>query len=474
MRIFGFEITRAKALPAATPTMPASSNSGWWPIIREPFTGAWQRNMELRGENLLSYHAVYACVTLISTDIAKLRVRLVQNDGDDIWTRVDESSPYWRVLIKQNRYQTRIQFFEQWLTSKLLHGNTYVLKDRDERGIVNRLYVLDPTRVKPLVAPDGSVFYDLSRRSADLIGDSLPENVRVPASEIIHDRMVPLYHPLCGVSPVIAYGLAAAQGLNILDNSSTFFANGSRPGGILSAPANIPDETAQRLKRYWEENYTGDNAGKVAVLGDGLKYESMSIAPVDAQLIEQLKWSAEVVCSAFHVPPYMIGVGPPPNYNNIEALSQMYYSQCLQQLIESIEILLDEGLALPRIDGSQYGTEFDLAGLLRMDTATKVKAAGDAINAGFLKPNEARAMFDLKPVPGGDTPYLQQQNFSLEALNKRDTSEDPFGQAPAPPPPDGGDQQEPEPEQEDDSDARAFVDILLTRAQRHALTASNS
>jgi phage portal protein BeeE len=36
----------------------------------------------------------------------------------------------------------------------------------------------------------------------------------------------------------------------------------------------------------------------------------------------------------------------------------------------------------------------------------------------------------MKPVDGGDTPYLQQQNYSLSALNKRDALEDPFKSQP--------------------------------------------
>jgi phage portal protein BeeE len=152
------------------------------------------------------------------------------------------------------------------------------------------------------------------------------------------------------------------------------------------------------------------------VLGDGLTYTPMHVNAVDAQLIEQLKLSAENVCMAFHVPPYMIGVGPMPTYNNIEALLSQYYAQALQVLIESIELLLDEGLELKK----PLGTEFDLDDLLRMDTQTKVKSVADAIGAGFLAPNEGRAKFDLKPVRGGESPYLQQQNFSLEALAERD------------------------------------------------------
>ena len=62
--------------------------------------------------------------------------------------------------------------------SKLVHGNTYVLKQRDARGVVVAGYVLDPTKVTPLVAPDGSIFYALGR--SDLAGRALSRRRRPP------------------------------------------------------------------------------------------------------------------------------------------------------------------------------------------------------------------------------------------------------------------------------------------------------
>jgi len=297
--------------------------------------------------------------------------------------------------------------------SRLTTGNTYVLKQRDNRGVVVAMYVLDPSRVTPLVSPDGSVYYELKRD--DLSG--LPqETVTVPARELIHDRMNCIYHPLVGVSPIYASGTAAMQGLRIQSSSSSFFANGSNPGGVLTAPGAISDATAARLKAYWDTNYSGDNVGKVAVLGDGLKFERMAVTAVDAQLMEQWNWTGITVCSTFKIQPYMISIGPPPPYANIEPLTIQYYTQALQSPIESMELCLDEGLELPK----PYGTEVDLDNLFRMDTATKVKSAADAIGSGGMTPNEARFRYlDLGPVDGGDTPYMQEQNWPLSQLSSR-------------------------------------------------------
>lgn len=392
-----------------------TNHRGGWFRILEPFTGAFQRNVEINRDSVLAYHAVFACITLIAQDIGKMRPKLVKQLESGIWKEIN-SPAFSPLLRKPNRFQNRIKFFEGWITSKLVHGNAYALKGRDLRGVVNNLYLLDPTRVEPLVANDGEVFY---RLKTDKLRE-LPEEIIVPADEIIHDPMVCLYHPLVGVSPIFACGLGAQQGVNIQNNSSIFFGNMSRPGGILTAPGHIEDETAARIKEQWEEKFGGSNVGRTAVLGDGLEYKAIAITAEDSQLIEQLKWTAEMVCSCFHVPPWMIGVAAMPAVNNTEAAIQLYYSQCLQSLIESLELCLDEGLGLVTPSESM-GVEMDLDSLLRMDTSTRYDVHSKGIGGGWLKPNEARLKEDMEPVVGGDTPYMQQQNYSLSELNIRRT-----------------------------------------------------
>jgi len=436
VKILGLTLfEREKKVEQKALQQPTSRWSWGWlgGIIKESFPGAWQQNVEVKTETVLTFSAVYACITLIAGDIGKLRLRLVRSD-DGIWKET-ESPAFSPVLRKPNRFQTRIKFIEQWIVSKLIHGNAYILKVRDNREIVRALYVLDPSRVKVFISDvDGSVWYELQRDDLSTLGDN---SIFVPASEIIHDTMIPLFHPLIGVSPLTACGLAAVQGLEIQKNSSKFFANGSRPGGVLTAPGTIKDETAKRLKDYWEANFTGANSGKVAVLGDGLKYEQMVISAADSQLIEQLKWGAETVASVFHVPPYKIGIGPIPNYQNAAVLNQIYYSDCLQTLIENVEALLDEGLGLNESkEGTWYGTEFDLDDLIRMDVKTQVEAYSAATKGALMSPDEARRKLNLPTVEGGSSPYLQQQNYSLAALSRRDAQPDPFASGPPEPPED--------------------------------------
>lgn len=421
---------REKALSSVPPV-----RGGGWLTIFESFAGAWQANVTVDREAVLANPYIFRCQSMISRDIAKLRIKLVRKAGG-IWSEVETSDARGVVLRKPNRFQTRNQFVECWLLSKLARGNTYVLKSRDNRNVVTGLYVLDPMRVQVLVSDGGEVFYRLS--SDNLVG--VGEDVTVPASEIIHDRWNCLFHPLVGISPIWANALSATQAQKISEGSASFFANQSRPGGVLSAPGKISDETATRLKEAFEKGYSGENAGRIAVVGDGLTFHQLTVTADDAQLVEQLKWTAETIAATYGVPLYKLGLGAMPTANNLQALNVEYYSQALQGLIEDAEVCLDEGLGF---DGTSVGTEFEVDGLLRMDSQTQMEVLKTGVGAAIFTPNEARARMDMAPKTGGDSPYLQEQNYSLEALAKRDAKEDPWAKgattapqaAPQPSPP---------------------------------------
>lgn len=419
MKILGFEITRQKSL-----NIPANRGGAGWRVL-EARSGFWQRNIEVNPEQVQANSAVFSCQTLIASDISKLRVLYVEKKEGGIWQEA-ENAAFSPILAKPNHYQNRIQFFESWVLSKLRTGNTYVLKERGPNGrSVRKLHILAPERVQPLISSSGDVFYRLD--ADDLAG--VEGQPVVPASEIMHDRFNCLFHPLVGLSPIYASGLTATQGLTMQRASVGLFQNGARPGGILTAPGEISDETAQRLKEHWEANYSGDNAGKIAVLGDQLKFEAMAFNSVDSQLVEQLRWTSEVVCSTYHVPPYKIGIGAQPSYNNVQALNTEYYSQCLQVLMESIELCLDEGLGA----APGTGTEFDTENLLRMDSAAQMDVLEKS--KGKLTVNEQRAKLNQPPVKGGDTVYLQEQDHSLEWLARRDAMAIEPPPAPTPPQP---------------------------------------
>jgi HK97 family phage portal protein len=415
MKLFGFNFGRTKAAVSAL-GMADWVNSV---LLRngEAWPGSWQAGVTIEcPENLLKFSAVYSCIGLIADDIAKLRIKLMSFTRDGIWQEVRSGHPALAVLRRPNRYMTRIQFLSHWITSLLLYGNAYALVERDQRRNAVAMYPLDPRRVLPATAPDGEVYYQIQH---DWLSGLSTEGFR-HQSEVIHDRMSALWHPLVGVSPIYACATSATQGVRIQNNSATFFRNMSRPSGQLTAPGTISDETAARLKLQFEQNFSANNLGRLFIGGDGLKYEPWTIPAHDAQLIEQLRWTVEDVARCFHVPNQKLGIGV-PTITNVVALNQDYYAQCLQTRIEAIEELLGHALGLP----DDMRIELDLDGLLRMDPVSQIDVLQKGVAAAVIAPNEARARLNLPPVDGGEFPLAQQQNWSLARLAERPAPSDP-------------------------------------------------
>lgn len=394
-----------------------SGSNGWNPMfVNEPYSGAWQKNDELTLKDNASFYAVFACVSLISKDIGKLPV-LLKKQQQGVKVLAQTPLDLQRIWSKPNNYQNWQQFQENWTTSLLLRGNTYIFKQRDVFGQLMRLVVLNPDRVTPLVDDSGNVFYQLSN-------DNLTQTTStiVPASEIIHDRINCFYHPLVGLTPIMACAAASAQGLSILENAKNFFKNNSRPGGILMAPGPIDKDKAQEIQNRWNQKYSGAGFGTTAVVGDNMQYTTIGMSASDSQLIEQLGMSASIVATAFNVPPFKIGIASVPG-GKVSDHNEIYYSDCLQAYIEARENLLDDGLGLIALGVEAF---LDIEVLIRMDSGSKITYYKDGIGSAIFTPNEARKALGYLPVPGGDSPLIQQQNYSLEALAKRDAKDDPF------------------------------------------------
>lgn len=430
MRIFGLDIRRAQKSLTPVPDY----RGGWYRIF-EPFAGAWQQNAEEKLCTALCYPTLYACLNRISQDIGKLPYLLKRQDSSGIWQLDTINTAHWPVLRKPNNYQTQQQFRESWVLSKLIQGNTYALKGRDARRIVNRLYILDPCNVLPLVAENGDVYYQLNFTSAsNLLPQEYPaQQLTVPASEIIHDRMNTFHHPLIGVPPVCAANWPAVKNLKILKDATKFFSNGANPGGILTGPAGLSDEDAQSIKDYWNTNFSGDNAGKVAVIGADMRFTPFAFKAADSQLVEQMRYSDEQVCQPFGIPPFKIGIGQIPAGLGVDGINQLYYADALQAHIEAMEYLLDDGLGI----ASPLGVELDTEPLLRMDEGKKADVESKLVAGKIKTPDEARTRFGLAPTGGGDTLWGQQQDFPLGVLAARnavDPVHEPVAATPAPNP----------------------------------------
>ncbi|MDM2931996.1 hypothetical protein [Citrobacter sp. Cu233] len=95
------------------------SRGGWSPLfgfMHEPFAGAWQRNLEINQDTVLSYYAVFACISLIASDIAKMPPRLMRRDTKGV-RRPHRRTSWLMQYQKRSARRGRLVFRRRMLTS---------------------------------------------------------------------------------------------------------------------------------------------------------------------------------------------------------------------------------------------------------------------------------------------------------------------------------------------------------------------
>ena len=144
----------------------AANNQYIEPIIpgRPAFTALSGVNVD--AESAIRMSTVYSCIRLLSDTVSSLPVGAYVRRGRNRlpYATVYGDQPAW--VNKPNPETTRLEFYEQIVTSFKLEGNAYILTVRDDMGDVQELYVIDPRHVRiERLAPGDPLVYFIKIRS---------------------------------------------------------------------------------------------------------------------------------------------------------------------------------------------------------------------------------------------------------------------------------------------------------------------
>lgn len=194
------------------------------------------------------------------------------------------------------------------------------------------------------------------------------------------------------------------------------FENGVQTTGVLSSDKVFTAEQRKQAEALLQEKFVGSvNAGRPMLLDNGLKWEQISINPEDAQMLETRRFGVEEICRIFGVPPHMIGHTENSTSwgTGLEQQTLGFQKFTLRKRLERIEQALQKQL-LSRADRQNGITiEFNVEGLLRGDSAARSNFYQSALQNGWMTINEVRALENMPPVTGGDTPRMQMQNVPI-------------------------------------------------------------
>lgn len=339
--------------------------------------------------------AVYACTNIITNSIALLDAKVVKEvDGEKVELK---SHPLNRILnLKPNERYNHFNFIKLLFESVILRGNGYAYIERDERLKVKSLQLIDPEFVQPLVQEDGSVKYIV----AGVDG-------AVDSTNMIHLFMhCDAY--MNGISVLKYADMALSAAYDAEKTSDNFFKGGGGMLGIIKSAAPLTKEQKQSIGQSWREAMVNTGHGGVAILPQGLDFQSISVSPEDAELLDARKYSTVQICQFFGVSPWKIFDYSHTSYNSLEQADLSFIQDTIMPYVRLFEDELSRKCVLPSEIGKVY-VEYNFEALLSADMKTQAEYYKTLIVNGVLSINDVRSKLGFAPVDGefGDELWMQ-------------------------------------------------------------------
>lgn len=352
-------------------------------------------------DSSLTHDAVYACVRVISEDIASLPLFVYQRVGNG--KEKAENHPLYTLLHDApNDEMSAMQFRECLQAHLLTWGNAYAQIQRDMRGWPIALWPLNPGQMT-VTRPEKEIEYEYRISETG-------ETIYFAREEIFHVAGLG-YNGLIGYSPISYAREAIAVGLSAQDWQATNFANGGRMQIAFCHPAPIAPkpEGRQQLKKDIRAEYGGRGGEAIGVLWEGMKPEKIGMTMEDAEFIASRKLNVIQIARIFRVPPHKIMDLERATFSNIEESNIDYVVSTLRPWCVRWEQAINQQLLM---QSGQYIAEHRIDALMRGNIQNRYNAYAVGRNWGWLSINDIRALENLNPIPNGDD-YLQPLNMGI-------------------------------------------------------------
>lgn len=429
-------LTRSLGIQNLSLEDPAQPLLPWSALFESLGLGKSDAGVMVNEKQAMRLTTAFACITVISSDLSSLPLRVFQLMPDSSIREAPENRIYGLVHDTPNANMTAMVYWGAVLACALGWGNSYSLIRRDKASRPVSLHPLPSDKTNPAMVEDERtgkrrLIYMTTSTEDGMPAAIEPENMlHVPG--LTMDGMI-------GLSPIgtckNAFGLALAAE----KFGAQFFGNGARSSGVFMHPGELDAEAQENLKKSIREQATGENALRPLVLEEGMKWEQITIAPNEAQFLQTRQFQRAEIAALYRVPLHLLQDLQRSTNNNIEHQSLDYIRYTLRPWAARIEQEVNRKLL-----GGSYHCQFDFNEFQRGDYASQTAGLQTLFNIGHNSINDGRRALRLNPIPaseGGDLRVVNSAMTPITALlnagdesdsreDDQDTGGDP-GQDPA-------------------------------------------
>jgi HK97 family phage portal protein len=389
-------LTRLAALPAAAKAAIVNwtragqlnlSDLGGW------ISGGRAHVKPVSDSNMMSLTAAFRSVKLITETVGSLPLHLMAST-DDVPMKATNHPLYDKLHSKASKFQTSDALIEQLCMSLCLWNDAYIR--HPGIGNYSDLYALSAAFVEPEAINNGTeVVYHVT------------ENGRTTVLTL--DEITPIHGfrwpgALKGMALAGQHQAALSLAIAAEDFGAKFFSTGGRPSGVLSTDVILKADQREQIRTKYQRLLQGsglDSMGDIHILEAGLKYNSISTNPDEAQFLSTRKYAVHEMARIFGVPPHMLYEMDRATYANAEQNNKEFLTYTLLPYIRRIEKAIN-AFMLSDADRKKYFAKFSVEGLLRADSTGRAAFYREGRAGGWLTQNEIRGFENLARVDGAD------------------------------------------------------------------------
>ena len=371
------------------------------------FSGLKKAGVNVSYSAAMRHQDVYSCIRIKSESAGQLPIRLYRRDSAGAKTEITSGREHTIFTQRPNAYQTWQEFIETYITAIEVTGNFYAEIKRNRFGNV---YEITPFKhqfnCSVEMDNNGRVYYTYVTNEGTG-GRTIKTYQPV---DILHIKQNSL-DGYRGLSPVRQSAQVIGSAIAGETHAAALFENGTRPSGVLSteeAFGEDDDHIINRLRKQWNELYQGShNAGKTAVLEYGLKFQQIQMTAVDAQLLEQRKFSREQIAAIFRVPLHLLQAGTGMKYSNVEQNNISFFRDSILPLVTKLENNINP--ILP----ANHVIKLDEKEFVRGDRKAQVDNIKAELTAGLISVAEGREGLGYKYEEGTDVFAVSTNNLTF-------------------------------------------------------------
>lgn len=354
----------------------------------------------------LNLPAVYACVNRISNPVARFPAKIFRPTKGGGAEEVTNHPLSQRLGVRPNDFMSSRTLRKTVQAHALLWGNGYVEIERNVRGQAVGLWPLLPWSTWPKREQD-RLFY---QTTIDGIQHKIDYNDVLHIMDISQDGYV-------GRSPIYLARQALGLAFAMEEFSSKFFANDAKSGGFLMHPGKVGEDAQARLKAQIAEKSGLENAHRVRILEEGMKFVSTTIPPEDAQFLGSREMQIAEIARIYDVPLVLLQSHEKSTSwgTGIEQLMIGFVRQTIEPWVNSWEQELNWKLFTEEERKLGYYVKFNMNALLRGDMAARAQFYKELIGVAGITPNIICGLEDMDPIgPLGDERFISTNLQSLD------------------------------------------------------------